>query len=220
MPLEVSQASPSAVKIPISLYTTAGANVLSATVSVSLSKNDSAFASATGTVQERGNGIYWFTPSALDVNTTGAVVLLATASGAVDYKTVFYVVSASTNAQASAAVAQTTAASIRSVTIYRNRASQFVLIYAHDISTKTPKTGDSSNIVCKISIDGATAVTTSNSVSEFDSTEAPGFYRINLTQAETNGNTLLITSVSSTPYVVISPLMVECRAASQYSGSF
>lgn len=69
----------------------------------------------------------------------------------------------------------------------KNVAGQKIRVFAFDRATAVPVTGDAANITCKVSIDGgvATALTDTNPVEVED-----GYYLFDLTQAETNGNTL------------------------------
>lgn len=62
------------------------------TVAATLSKNGGAFASASGTVAEVGNGVYKLTPASGDVDTLGPLVLRGTATGCVDFVAPYRVV--------------------------------------------------------------------------------------------------------------------------------
>jgi len=88
--------------------------------------------------------------------------------------------------------------------MFKNIASQKVLIYAHDVISDIAKTGASANITAYISKDGA-APAQSNDVNptELDSTNMPGVYVFDLTQAETNCDTFLLYAKSSTDSVAI-----------------
>lgn len=77
----------------------------------------------------------------------------------------------------------------------KNVASQKWRVFAFDKSTQNPVTGDAANITAVISIDGgATSATSDTNPTELSG----GFYEFNLSQAETNGNDLLIIAASST----------------------
>ena len=90
--------------------------------------------------------------------------------------------------------------------IEKNVASQKVTLFAFDSATNAPKTGDAANITAYVSIDGGTVTAlTDTSASEKSSTNAPGCYLFDLSQAETNGNTLDISAKSSTSGVYIVP---------------
>ena len=77
----------------------------------------------------------------------------------------------------------------------KNTASQKWRVFAFTRSTSVPKTGDAANITATISIDGAT-LTATNDVNPTEL--ADGFYEFTLTQAETNGDDLLLSPSSVT----------------------
>jgi len=92
--------------------------------------------------------------------------------------------------------------------LFKNIAGQKLAIYAHDTSADAPKTGDASNITAQISIDGgATAATNDTNPTELDATDAKGIYIFDLTQAETNGDLIILSAVSSTADVQIEPVI-------------
>jgi len=94
----------------------------------------------------------------------------------------------------------------------KNVAGQKWYVFAFDRTDNTPVTGDAANITAKISIDGAAAdaLTDVNPV-EIES----GVYVFDLTQAETNGNQLMIIPVSATADVqVIGALASYCTTIS------
>ena len=93
--------------------------------------------------------------------------------------------------------------------MYKNVASQLIPIFAWDSAAGTPKTGDAGNITAQISIDGgATAATNDVNPTELDATDAPGTYLFSMTQAETNGNLIIVSAVSSTADVDILPVHI------------
>lgn len=86
----------------------------------------------------------------------------------------------------------------------KNVASQKLIVFAFDATTNLPKTGDAANITAYVSIDyGATTVLGDTSATEQDATNAKGYYLFDLTQGETNGNTLLFSAKSSTANIVV-----------------
>lgn len=94
--------------------------------------------------------------------------------------------------------------------VYKNTASQKVACFAYNVVTGLPVTGDAGNITAQISKDGAaTAATNDVNPTELDATDAPGVYLFDLTQAETNGDLVVISPVSSTSNVVIEPLVIH-----------
>ena len=102
--------------------------------------------------------------------------------------------------------------------VYKNKATQKVACFAYDSTDGSAKTGDASNITAQISIDGAaTAATNDTNPTELDAADAPGIYLFDLTQAESNGDLLVIAPVSSTSNILIEPLIIytepETRAA-------
>jgi len=82
----------------------------------------------------------------------------------------------------------------------KNTASQKWVVYAWDTSDLSPKTGDAANITANLRIDGGTA----NPVDDTNPTELEdGYYIFNLSQAETNGDMLLICPASSTANIQV-----------------
>lgn len=93
--------------------------------------------------------------------------------------------------------------------MFKNVDSQKVAVFAWDNANSTAKTGDAGNITSQISIDGAaTAATNDTNPTELDATDAPGIYIFDMTQAETNGDLIVITPVSSTSDIVLRPVIV------------
>jgi hypothetical protein len=88
--------------------------------------------------------------------------------------------------------------------IQKNVASQKLTVFAYDSTTNAPKTGDAANLTAYVSIDdGTVTAITDTSAAEKSSTNAPGYYTFDLTQAETNGNKLGFSAKSSTGNVVV-----------------
>jgi len=88
--------------------------------------------------------------------------------------------------------------------MFKNIASQKVIIYAHNITTDAPETGDAANITAQISKDmAATEASNDANPTELDSTDAPGVYYFDLLQAESNCDLFVLYAVSSTDNVVI-----------------
>lgn len=86
----------------------------------------------------------------------------------------------------------------------KNVASQKLIVFAFDSTTNLPKTGDATNITAYVSIDyGAVTVLGDTSATEMDATNAKGYYLFDLTQGETNGNTLLFSAKSLTTNIVV-----------------
>ena len=88
--------------------------------------------------------------------------------------------------------------------MFKNVASQKIALFAFDSTNSTPKTGDAANITAYVNKDWAgVTVLGDTSASELSPTNAPGWYLFDLTQAETNADTLLFTGKSSTSGVVV-----------------
>jgi len=98
----------------------------------------------------------------------------------------------------------------------KNVANQYVHLYAYNRLSDATETGDSANITAYLALDNTAIAQATNSVSEVDATKAPGVYKLALTQAETNANTLIVSATSTTNYVVIDPVLCYPYTASQY----
>lgn len=99
----------------------------------------------------------------------------------------------------------------------RNIASQKWRVYAWDVTTGLPKTGDAANITGRIRIDdGANAATNDVNPTEADATNEPGYYDFDLTQAETNGAKLALAAKSSTADVAVMPCPPVVYTRPQY----
>jgi hypothetical protein len=91
--------------------------------------------------------------------------------------------------------------------MFKNTAGQKVAVYAYDLNG--PKTGDAANITGKVFLDGAAAnAIDDTNPTELDSTNAPGVYVFDLTQAETNGDMIVLQAKSTTVGVQINPIML------------
>lgn len=83
--------------------------------------------------------------------------------------------------------------------MFKNVASQKIALLAVDSATGRPKTGDAANITAYVSQEFGTATAlTDTTATEMSSTNAPGWYWFDLTQAETNADALLFTGRSAT----------------------
>lgn len=88
--------------------------------------------------------------------------------------------------------------------MFKNVASQKLWLFAFDAATGLAKTGDAANLTPYVSKDhGAANVLGDTSATELDATNAKGFYWFDLTQSETNADTLLFTGKSATANVVV-----------------
>lgn len=95
--------------------------------------------------------------------------------------------------------------------MYKNVASQYVFVFARDIVSDAPKTGDSANITINITGDNGVLGPSSNSVSELDAANAKGVYKLALTQGETNADSIVFTGLSTTAGVEIVPIFVQTQ---------
>jgi hypothetical protein len=88
--------------------------------------------------------------------------------------------------------------------MFKNVASQKIALFAFDATSNVPKTGDAANLTAYVSKDhGAVTVLGDTSATEFDATNAPGWYWFDLTQAETNADNLMFTGKSATANIKI-----------------
>lgn len=100
--------------------------------------------------------------------------------------------------------------------MFKNVASQKLIVFAFDATTNLPKTGDAANITAYVSKDyGAITVLGDTSATEMDATNARGYYLFDLTQGETNADTLLFSAKSSTTNIIVigSPATVMTNPA-------
>ena len=92
--------------------------------------------------------------------------------------------------------------------MFKNVATK-VAIFAFDVTTGAPKTGDAANLTAYASKDyGTVTVLADTSATEMDSTNAKGWYLFDLAQGETNADALLFTGKSSTANVSLVGQMV------------
>lgn len=97
--------------------------------------------------------------------------------------------------------------------MFKNVASTFI-VFAFDATTNVPKTGDAANITAYVSKDyGTVTVLGDLSATEFDATNAPGYYWFTAAQAETNADCLMVTAKSSTANIKVlgAPAVIYTR---------
>lgn len=83
--------------------------------------------------------------------------------------------------------------------LFKNVASQKLVVWAWDRTAGAPKTGDKAQITAQISKDsGASAASDDANPEELDATDHPGVYVFDLAQAETNCDLIVFTPSSST----------------------
>jgi len=94
--------------------------------------------------------------------------------------------------------------------LYKNVAGQKIGVFAYDKTTGAAKTGDAANITGYLSLDfGTAAAVTDTNPTELSSANMPGWYVFDLTQAETNAESLVIAPKSSTSNIVIDQIQVH-----------
>jgi hypothetical protein len=99
----------------------------------------------------------------------------------------------------------------------RNVASQKYRVFAWDATTGLPKTGDAANISAYITKDDGTPAATNDAApTEASSTNEPGYYDFDLTQAETNAAKVSLSPKSSTSNVVVVACPPVVYTRSQY----
>lgn len=92
----------------------------------------------------------------------------------------------------------------------KNVSNQKISVFAFNSSSGAAVTGDAENITAKISLDfGASADLDDDNPTELDDTNHPGLYYFSLTQAETNADVIIITSVSSTSGVELDSIEIR-----------
>ena len=102
----------------------------------------------------------------------------------------------------------------------KNTAGQKLTVFAFDATTGLPKTGDAANLTAYVSKDSGSLTTLADtSASEVSSSNAAGYYRFDLAQAETNADKLEFTAKSSTADVVVVavPAVVDTVAAAPFA---
>lgn len=75
--------------------------------------------------------------------------------------------------------------------------------YAWDADAQAPKTGDAANHALRVRTGSAAPAVPTNAPAEVDPTNLPGWYAVDLTEAETDGDTVLLAGKSSTAGVVV-----------------
>jgi hypothetical protein len=99
----------------------------------------------------------------------------------------------------------------------KNTAGQKFNVLAVNSGTGLPVTGDAANITAQISKDfGAFVSLTDTNPTELDSTNAPGVYVFDLSQAETNADVLTIVPTSTTANVEMDTLNIYTVVVDDY----
>lgn len=88
--------------------------------------------------------------------------------------------------------------------MFKNVTGQKLIVFAFDTTTSAPKTGDAANLTAYVSKDyGSVTPIGDTSATEMDNTNAKGYYLFDLTQSETNADTLLFSCKSATGSVSV-----------------
>jgi len=96
----------------------------------------------------------------------------------------------------------------------KNVAGQKVTLLVIDVSTNTPKDGDSANLTVYVSKDdGPVTVLADLTATELDPVTAKGLYEFELSQAETNADKLVFSGTSSTANVIVIPITIYTRTS-------
>jgi len=104
--------------------------------------------------------------------------------------------------------------------MFKNVAGQKIAVFAWDNASGAPKTGDAANISAQISIDGGTTAATNDTApTELDATDAPGIYLFDMTQAESNGDLIILSAVSSTADIDLQPVIIYTRPVDSSSAT-
>lgn len=89
------------------------------------------------------------------------------------------------------------------MSLRKNQGSQYILFKAYLTTADTGVTGDAGNITMQISLNGGAEAASTNSPTEIDATTAPGWYQLQLSQAETNAESIHVVGASTTANVEI-----------------
>lgn len=98
-----------------------------------------------------------------------------------------------------------------SAQLRKNVASQFVYFQVWNTSAAplVPRTGDAGNLSMFVALNGANEAASANSAAEVDATNLPGVYRLQLSQAESNADSVIVGGTSSTSDTSVDPIQVH-----------
>lgn len=102
--------------------------------------------------------------------------------------------------------------------IYKNTAGQKIFVFAYDKTTGLGKVDDEGNITARITTGGLGTVTNDANPTPVDDTNCPGIYAFDLTQGETNYNQFVLYAKSSTPNILIAPVIIVTQASIDQTG--
>lgn len=160
---------------------TTGAALTGATVGVHFTLDNAAQASGGGTVTERGNGQYNYSPAQGETNGVD-VGFLFTATSAIPVNVDFHIdppnfLSLSVDSSGNVSVTSN---------VKKNIAQNGIMFVMRNATTGLPQTG--LTVTSQRAIDGGSLVATTNSPTELGS----GIYVINLSAADMNGNHIIV----------------------------
>ncbi len=96
--------------------------------------------------------------------------------------------------------------------MFKNVASQKVIVFAWDNAAGVPKTGDAANITGRISKEGIDdAASNDVNPTEISATTHKGLYTFNMLKAETDCNLFGLTPESATPDIALQPIILYTR---------
>jgi hypothetical protein len=88
--------------------------------------------------------------------------------------------------------------------MFKNAAGQKISLFAYDVTTGLPKTGDAANLTAYVSKDfGAVTALTDTTATEKSAANAPGWYDFDVAQAESNADHALFSGKSTTANVIV-----------------
>ena len=93
--------------------------------------------------------------------------------------------------------------------MFKNVASQYVIVFAWDNAAGAPKSGDAAQITGRVSKDSIDSAATNDvNPTETSNTTHKGLYAFLMSQSETNCDLLGVTAVSSTADIDIQPVII------------
>ena len=105
--------------------------------------------------------------------------------------------------------------------MFKNVASQKILVFAWDTVSEAAKTGDAAQISAQISKDcGASAATDDVNPTELDATDHPGVYFFDILQEESNADMVIVSAVSATDNIILRPVIIYTRPVAPTSAEF
>lgn len=98
--------------------------------------------------------------------------------------------------------------------LYKSVSDQKIPVYARNVLTSSPATGDAANITAYISRDGGAPVQTEDiNPTELSATNLPGVYMFDLSLFETSADVIVISASSTTADIRIDPVVAYTMPA-------